>query len=184
MTFLLLTLGILQSVLLQIPFSQRVLVDKIVAIVQNTDIITWSELREAANSKSLGFLLDLQGTPDEKKVLEYLIENRLILHEIGYLSHRNVEPIELEVALRWIIKAYIQPGHSLLTREEFQKALEEKGISTQELKQLLEPQLRGIEYIRRKNRFTADIQDPEKVLELFENWIEELKKQGEIQYPE
>lgn len=184
MTILLLTIGILQGFLLPTLFSQRVLVDKIVAIVQNTDIITWSELREAANSKSLGFLLDLRGTPSENKVLQYLIENKLILHEIGYLSYRNVEPIELDVALRWMRKAYIQQDSSVPTQEEFQKALEEKGISTEELKRLLEPQLRGIEYIRRKNRFTADIQDPEKVLELFENWIEELKKQGDIRYPE
>jgi hypothetical protein len=175
-------MGVLFS-LLQNPPSQGILVDKIVVVVNDKQIITLSEIKEALASKPLRFLLDSQGTPTERKVFDYLIENKLILEEIGYLSHRHVEPLELEVALSWMMKLQGRNDTSS-TVDDFRKTLEEKGFSIDTLNRFLEMQLRGIEYIQRKNRFTADIQDPKKVLQLYEDWLTELKKKGDIRYLE
>lgn len=168
--------------LLQAPPSQGVLVDKIVAIVNETDLITWSQVREMMTSKTLRALLNPH-IPKEEEILQYLIENTLILQEIGDLSYHNTNPVDLEIAGKWIMKKYGQ-DNSFPTEKEFDAILEQKGLSREELKKLLEPQFRGIEYIRRKNRFTLDVQDSEKVFQLFEDWLKELNKKAVIQYPE
>jgi len=162
--------------LVQAPPSEGVLVDKIVAVV-NKDIIAWSEVKEAMASKPLRFLLSPQGAPKEGEILQYLIENKLILQEVSYLSYLGTDPLELEVALKHTMKNYP-------TEDEFRKTLEGNAISQEALKGLLEPQLRGVEFIRRRNRFTADVQDPGVVLQLFEDWLKGLKEKADIQYPE
>jgi hypothetical protein len=41
--------------------------------------------------------------------------------------------------------------------------------------------MKGLDYIRRKYRFNADVDDPDVVLKLFQQWLDELHAKAEVQ---
>ncbi|MBD3307133.1 hypothetical protein GF339_11965 [candidate division KSB3 bacterium] len=158
------------------PPAWAEVIDKIAAVLDE-DLVFLSELREEAESPVVKLLLNLDTTQNttEDRVLPYVIERHLLLQAIQYLAPPKNQDLTMSLALRYLSNTYHDTE-----APELEQQLEAAGISESALETEIMPYLKGIDYIRRKYRFTADIDAPEVVLNLFQQWINDLKAQTDI----
>ena len=161
---------------LEVPFAQAEIIDKIVAILDD-ELILLSEIRECIEKPSVQLIANLGTSSDrEQDALQYMIERRLLQKEIQYLATpKDREPI-LSVAKRYLINTYYDEN-----TQAFDQQIQVRGMTEANLEEELELYIKGVDYIRRKYRFNADIDDPDVVLNLFHKWLKELKVKAKIQ---
>ena len=157
------------------PASSEV-IDRIVAILDG-DLILLSEVREHAIRPATRAVANLQTVEtSEEDILHYIIERQLLTHEVEYLAvPRDLEQAK-EFAIRYIVATYYQQDE-----QAFSNAVQTAGITEDELDRELMLYMKGIDYIRRKYRFNEDVEDADKVLSLYTNWLKGLKNQTTIQ---
>jgi hypothetical protein len=152
------------------------IIDQIVAILDD-ELILLSEVREHAMNPASRAVANLQQTPAlEEKTLQYMIERQLLTREVQYLAASREIATLKTLALQYIIKRYYQQD-----AQAFSDVVQATGISDAELEQEIALYMKGMDYIRRKHRFSENIDDPETVVALFEDWIDELQTQATIQ---
>ncbi len=151
-------------------------IDQIVAIL-NGDLILLSEVREHAGRPVTRAVANLQTAATlEEDTLHYVIERQLLTHEVQYLAvPRDTEQAK-EFAIRYIAAAYYQQDE-----QAFSNAVQTAGIAEAELDRELMLYMKGIDYIRRKYRFSEDVEDADTILSLYTNWLKSLKSQATIQ---
>jgi hypothetical protein len=104
-----------------------------------------------------------------------MIERQLLVQEIQYLAFPREKEVVRSLALQYIVNTYHQQD-----MQAFEKSVQAYGITEAELEQELAVYMKGVDYIRRKYRFSEDVENPERVLELFRAWLEELRNQTDI----
>lgn len=124
--------------------SDRILLDRIVASV-NGDIVTLSELREAASP-----YLDQNATPDRRArlyqdVLEQLVNERLIAQQIE-AANITVSDMEVSAAIEDILR------QNNLNRDQLQQALEARGMDFRDYRADVKDQLVRLKLIDLKVR--------------------------------
>jgi len=141
------------------------------------ELILLSEVREAAARPVVQVLVNLDASVQvEQDVLSYLIERRLLSREIQYLAFpKEAERIKT-LATQHIITTYYQGDEGT-----FADRLSLHEITDTQLEQELTLYMKGLDYIRRKYRFNADVDDPDVVLKLFQQWLDELHAKAEVQ---
>lgn len=151
-------------------------IDKIAAILDQ-NVILLSEVREYTDKPIVQILIHTDASENiDQQTLRYLLERHLLSREIHYLAF----PQEMEVT-KAVVLEYIIQKYSVQDAETLEQKIQEYGIMQEELEQELIPYIKGVEYIRRKNRFGEDVEKPEVLLKLFRQWIEELHAQANIQ---
>ncbi len=156
--------------------AQAEVIDKIVAIL-NEELILLSEVRECMRKPSVRVLANLDASVDiDQDALRYIIERQLLSREIQYLAFPREEELIKSLAIQYIVNTY----HSKDT-QTFAEKVQAQGITEAEIEQELTLYMKGIDYIRRKYRFSADIDDSDIVLNLFQQWIKDLQAQAKIQ---
>lgn len=151
-------------------------IDRIVAIL-NEDLILLSEVREHAMQPAAQVVANLRTVTDpEDAPLHYMIERQLLAHEVQYLATPRETGLAKELALRYIVTAYHQQD-----RQAFSRAVQVAGISEAALEDELMLYMKGIDYIRRKYRFSEDIDNADRVFALFTNWLNELQDRATLQ---
>jgi hypothetical protein len=152
------------------------IIDQIVAILDG-DLILLSEVRELAMNPASRAVANLQQTSAlEEKTLHYMIERQLLTREVRYLAvSREIATLKT-LALQYIIERYHQQD-----AQAFSDVVQATGITGLELEQEVALYMKGMDYIRRKHRFSENIDNPETVVKLFEDWIDELRTQATIQ---
>lgn len=149
-------------------------IDKIAAIVDE-DLILLSEIREYAAMPVVNLVANLAASEDvERATLDYIVERRLLLREVQYLAVPREDNMLKLLAMQYIAVHY----HSDL--QAFIEQLEASGISEAERDQELTVYMQGMDYIRRRYRFTEEVENPEIVLNLFQTWLDTLRAQTTI----
>ena len=152
------------------------IIDKIVAVLDE-ELILLSEVRERMERPVVRILANLDGAADiEQESLQYIIEERLLQREIQYLASPKDKELSTSLATQYIIEKYYKND-----TQRFTQQLQEHSITATELEDGLILYLKGIDYIRRKYRFNANIDDSEVVLNLFRKWIKDLNARAKIQ---
>lgn len=151
-------------------------IDKIAAILDD-ELILMSEVQQMTDQPIVKILANLDGsTANRQDGLQYVIERRLLAREVQYLATpKELEPLK-SLAMQYITNTYHQQE-----QQQFEQQLETSGVSEAELNEQLMLYMKGFDYIRRKYRFNADIDDQEVVMNLFEQWIKDLKAKAQIQ---
>lgn len=151
-------------------------IDKIVAILDE-ELIFLSEIRECTEKPVVKVLANLQNSPNiEQDALQYMIERRLLQQDIQYLAFPKERDLTMSLALQYIINTYHKGDE-----QGFKQQLQAQAITDAELEEELTLYMKGIDYIRRKYRFNADIDTPDVVSNLFQQWLKELKAKAKIQ---
>lgn len=152
------------------------LIDKIVAILGN-EVILLSEVRECAEKPVVQVIAALGDSSDvEQAALRYMIERQLLVQEIQYLAFPRDKDVVRSLALQYIVNTYHQQDI-----QAFEEHVRTYGVTQSELEQELAVYMKGVDYIRRKYRFSEDVDNPERVLALFQAWLDELQNQTDIQ---
>lgn len=151
-------------------------IDKIVAIL-NDEIILLSELHEVMENPAVNVLVHLDSANSKvQDVLQYVIERQLLAREIQYLATpKDLETVK-SLAIQYIVNTYYQQQ-----RQVFDQQLAASGISEAQLNDELLLYMKGVDYIRRKYRFNANIDDQDVVMNLFQQWAKELKTKAQVQ---
>ena len=158
-----------------IPIPAEV-IDKIVVLLDE-ELILLSEVRERIDQPVVRILANLKGAENiEQDALPYIIEERLLQREIQYLAFPKDPEFNLSLATQYIIEMYHNNDP-----QSFEQQLQQQSITDSMLEEGLTLYLKGIDYIRRKYRFNADINDSNVVLNLFRKWIKDLKARAKIQ---
>ena len=151
-------------------------IDKIVAILGG-DLILLSEIREQTNKPVVRLLANLQESPTlEQDALPYLVERRILQREIDYLAAPKERDLMQSLALRYLADTYTHT-----TADELLAALTQRDISQADIEEELLLYMKGMDYIRRKYRFSDDIESPDVVMKLFRQWIDDLKSKMSLQ---
>jgi len=152
------------------------MIDKIIAIFDQ-DLLLLSEIREQTAKPITLIIANIQTSAQpEQDAIPYLLERRLLEREIRYLAYPKERELIKNLALSYLAMTY-QHG----TADELINKLEQAGISTASLDDELLLYMKGMDYIRRKYRFNADIESPQVVMELFQAWIKELRANVKFQ---
>ena len=158
------------------PPIRAEIIDKIVAILDE-ELILLSELRECISKPVVKVVANLDGSVNiEQDALRYMIERRLLLREVQYLAFPDEKDLVKSLATQYIINMYYHKD-----APAFAAKVQTQGIADAELAQELTLYMKGIDYIRRKSRFNADIDNPEVVLDLFQKWMKDLQARAKIQ---
>jgi hypothetical protein len=151
-------------------------IDKIVAILDN-ELILLSEIREQVERPVVAVFANIQPLVDpEEEALAYIVEQRLLRREIQYLAFPKEKEFGESLAIDYIVTAY---KHGSV--EEFKRQLQAQGVTEADLEKELTLYMKGIDYIRRKYRFNTDINDPDVVLNLFRQWLNDLHAKATLQ---
>jgi hypothetical protein len=157
-----------------IPVRAEV-IDKIVAILGD-EVILLSEVLEYAEKPVVQVVAAIGNSGDiEQTTLRYMIERQLLAQEIQYLAFPRGKEVVRSLALQYIVNTYHQQDI-----QAFEKNVRAYGVTEAELEQELDVYMKGIDYIRRKYRFSEDVENPQRVLKLFQAWLEELRNQTDI----
>lgn len=157
-------------------FVQAEVVDKIVVIL-DAELVLLSEVREHASKATARAVANLlEAETLEESTLHYIIERRLLNREVQYLAVPREQESLKALAIRYLVKIYHQQD-----AQAFSNIIQEFGVTDDELEQEVALYVKGIDYIRRKYRFSKNVEDADVVLKLFENWLNELKTQATIQ---
>lgn len=144
-------------------------IDKIIAILDH-DLILLSEIREQIAKPVVLIIANVQGSSQpEHDALPYLIERRLLKREIQYLAFPKEKERMKELAFSYLARTYKHDSP-----DELRRKLRQAGISDTDVEDELLSYMKGMDYIRRKHRFSDDIESPQVVMELFQTWIERL----------
>lgn len=159
-----------------LPVARAEVIDKIVAILNN-EIILLSDLHDVMENPAVNVLVHLDSANSEMQdVLQYVIEQQLLAREIQYLATpKDLETVK-SLAIQYIVDTYYQQQ-----RQVFDQQLAASGISETQLNDELLLYMKGVDYIRRKYRFNADIDNQDVVMNLFQQWVKELKTKTQIQ---
>lgn len=151
-------------------------IDKIAAIL-NDEVILLSELREVMERPAVNVLVHLEGASSKiQDVLQYVIERQLLAREIQYLATpKDLETVKA-LAIRYIVNTYYQQQS-----QPFEQQLAASGISESQLNDELLLYMKGVDYIRRKYRFNANIDDQDVIMNLFQQWVKDLKAKAQVQ---
>ncbi|PID59102.1 hypothetical protein CSB45_01465 [candidate division KSB3 bacterium] len=156
--------------------AEAELIEKIVAILDG-ELILLSDIQQELENPVAQVLADFdENSLQEEDVLTYVIERKLLQQEIQYLAAPKEKTLTKTIVLEYISKTF---GHRTL--EDLQQKLLTHRISDRDLEEELRLYMKGINYIRRKFRFKADIDNPDIVLKLFQKWLEDLKAKATIQ---
>jgi len=160
-------LALLAQLLLPPLVSAQVLVDRIVARIEN-DIITLSDLRETERVQML-----LEGKPEtQDQILQRVIEQWIIRTEMDTAGFP--EPSEEAVA-----RAITRVQSRFASKEAFDARLAELRLTRQDVVRVMTAQLRALRYVDYKLRGVSQ-PGPEQVREYFEReLIPALQKKGE-----
>jgi hypothetical protein len=151
-------------------------IDKIVAILDE-ELILLSEVREYTEKPIARVIANLDASSDvDRDILRYMIERQLLLRSIQYLAFPKEKELVQTLATQYIINTYHNKN-----AQAFAEKVQTQGITEIEIEQELTLYMKGVDYIRRKHRFTEDIDDPDVVLELFREWVGELQAQVKVQ---
>ena len=158
------------------PFARAEVIDKIVAVLDD-ELILLSEVREYMEKPVVRILANLANSTNiEQDALQYIIEHRLLLREIQYLAFPKEKELAMALATQYIIDTYYNKD-----TQDFEQQLQTEGITDTELEEELTLYMKGVDYIRRKYRFNADIDAPDVVLNLLQAWFKDLKVRTKIQ---
>jgi len=156
--------------------AQAEVIDKIVAVVNN-DLILLSEVREHLARPAAQIVVAAEtGVASEREALPYLIERKILTGEIQYLAFPKDRDFAWQLALQYLAATYQHQDAAA-----FAQRLQASQISPQALEDEFTLYLKGVDYIRRKYRFSADIDNPAIVFNLFEKWLVDLKAKMKIQ---
>jgi hypothetical protein len=168
--------GIVVSCCLQNTLAHAEVVDKIVAILDE-ELILLSKVRECLNNPAARMLANFDASSDqEQAALHYLIEQQLLRREIQYLAFPKEKEVVKSLATTYIINTYYHKD-----AQAFAEKVRTQGVPDEALEQELLLSMKGIDYIRRKYRFNADIDKPDIVLNLFQQWVKDLQARAKIQ---
>jgi hypothetical protein len=149
-------------------------IDKIAAIVDE-NLILLSELREYAAMPVVSLVANLDASEDvEQATLAYIVERRLLMREVQYLAVPREDDVLNLLARQYIATRYHRDLQS------FAEKFEVSGISEVELAQELTVYMQGMDYIRRRYRFTEEVENPEIILNLFQTWVDALRAQATV----
>jgi hypothetical protein len=155
---------------------QAEVIDKIVAILDE-DLILLSEIQEGTRKPVVKVIANLDTSGNiEQDALQYIIERHLLLREVQYLAFPKEKELVKSLAIQYIINTYYNQD-----AKTFAEKVQAQRITEAEIEQELTLYMKGVDYIRRKNRFSADIDEPNVVLNLFQKWVEDLQAQVKIQ---
>ena len=155
--------------------AEAEVIDKILAVLDE-ELILLSEVREFAAKPVNQIVANLEHSSDvDRDALDYLIEQRLLQREIKYLAFPKEPERVLSVVMEYMSATYHDGDIQSLTRQ-----LQQRGIPQTALETALELYMKGVDYIRRKYRFNADSNDPEVVLNLFQQLVRELRTKADI----
>ena len=159
------------------PLTARAeVIDKIVAIL-GRDLLLLSEIREQTNKPVVRLFANLRDSPTlEQDALPYLVERRILRQEIEYLAEPKERDLMLTLAFQYLADAYHQGNADDLRARLTQQAVPQADIEAELLLYM-----KGMDYIRRKYRFSEDIESPETVRRLFRAWIDDLKQKTALQ---
>ncbi len=149
-------------------------IDKIIALLDH-DLILLSEVREQT-AKPATLIIANVAASAERDALPYLVERRLLEREIQSLAYPKDKERMEELALAYLAETY---RHG--TADELRAKLEDAGISRASVEDELLLYMKGMDYIRRKHRFSADIESSSVVMELFQTWVKELHASIKLQ---
>ncbi len=167
-------IGIGVSLIHSSPHAE--VIDKIVAILDG-ELILLSEIREHMEKPVVQLIVNLTPADNfEEEALAYLLERHLLRQEIQYLAFPKEKDLTRSLAIDYIILTYNHEG-----LDQFYERMRANGISEAELEEELTLYMKGVDYIRRKFRFNADIDQPDVVLHLFQNWLKDLKAKTRIE---
>jgi hypothetical protein len=150
-------------------------IDKIVAILGEA-VILLSEVREHARMPVVQAVAAIGDANNIEPTLRYMIERQLLIQEIQYLAFPREKEVIRSLVLRYIINTYHQQD-----KQAFEERVRASGVTEAELDQELAVYMKGIDYIRRKYRFSEDVENPDVVLKLFQTWLEELQNKTDRQ---
>jgi len=155
---------------------QAEIIDKIVAILDD-ELILLSEVQKHIRKPVVKAVVNLDPSIDmQQAALRYMLERHLLLREIQYLAFPRERELLRSLATQYIIDTYHNKDV-----QAFAEKVQAQGITEAEIEQELTLYMKGVDYIRRKHRFTEDIDDPDIVLELFREWVADLQAQAKIQ---
>lgn len=155
---------------------QAEVIDKIVAILDE-ELILLSEIREWSRKPVTRVMVNLEAsTAVEQDVLQYIIERQLLQKEIQYLAFPKEKEFVKSLATQYIINTYHNKD-----AEAFAAKVQAHEITEAELEQELTLYMKGVDYIRRKYRFSSNIDDPAVVLDLFQKWVKDLRAKAKLQ---
>jgi len=158
------------------PAVQAETIDNIAAILDD-QLILLSEVRESSQWPVIRVIANLENSQHlEQETLHYLIERQLLFQEIHYLPFpKDPEPVRA-LATQYLIAAYHQNDP-----QAFAEQLQTAQVTAEALDQELAVYIKGMDYMRRKHRFDAEIDKPEVVLNLFQQWVQDLRAQASLQ---
>ncbi len=169
--------SIICSLLLCLPCRLSAeMIDKIIAILDH-DLILLSEIREQTAKPATLIIANIADSAQrERDALPYLVERRLLEREIQSLAYPKDNERMEELALTYLALTY---RHG--TADELRVKLKDAGISRASVEDELVLYMKGMDYIRRKHRFSADIDSSSVVMELFRTWVKELNASIKLQ---
>jgi hypothetical protein len=160
-----------------IALTEAELLDRIVAVLHE-DVILLSEVREQTVQPAARAVANLRSGPTlEDETLRYMIERRLVAREVQYLAAPRDTDGARALAIRYVVAAY----HSQ-DQPAFAQALQTAAVTDEALDEELLLYMKGVDYIRRRYRFSEDIDDADTVFRLFTEWLAELHAQAVIQF--
>ena len=123
----------------QAPAPGGEVVDRMVAVVNGSELITYSDLLWQLALQP-GVPLDNPRREDLRRVLELLIDQRLVLQEAAKLPHVHATEAEMKQAEADLIKRFP-------SLEEFQRRLERTGLTAAQLREIIHERLDMEKYL-------------------------------------
>jgi hypothetical protein len=114
-------------------------VDRMVAVVNGTELITYSDLLWQLALRP-GVPLESPRQEDLRRTLELLIDQRLVLQEADKLPHVHANEEEMRKAETELINRFP-------SREEFQRRLERTGLTAARLREIIHERLDMEKYL-------------------------------------
>lgn len=114
-------------------------VDRMVAVVNGSELITYSDLLWQLALQP-GVPIDSPRREDLSRVLELLIDQRLVLQEAGKLPHVHATEKEIEDAGNDLARKFP-------SREEFQRRLERTGMTAAQLREIIHDRIDMEKYL-------------------------------------
>jgi hypothetical protein len=114
-------------------------VDRMVAVVNGSELITYSDLLWQLALQP-GVPLDSPRREDLRRVLQLLIDQRLVLQESEKLPHVHATEEEIQKALAELVNRFP-------SREEFQRRLERVGLTAEQLRDIIHERIDMEKYL-------------------------------------
>jgi hypothetical protein len=125
--------------LLPSPAHGQEVVDRMVAVVNDAELITYSDLLWQLALQP-GVPIDTPRREDLRRVLEILIDQRLVSQEADKLPHVHSTEKEIDDALGALINRFP-------SREEFQRRVERVGLTAEQLRDIIHERIDMEKYL-------------------------------------